>query len=306
MKSEHKKVIHKKTVKISLIIIFILATIFTFYYVIRINNYMDITQFEPSTSRQMMGYAIKTINNKIIIIDGGTQEDSEQLLNYIKNNGSKVDCWIITHPHIDHAGAFEIISQNKDIQIDKIYMSIEEFEWYENNEQRRIEDIKEFFKAIEKEDIKEKITEPNINDIINIDNIKINILGIKNPEITTSAINNSSMVFKMCINNKSILFLGDTQKESSEKLIKNQGKNLKSEIVQVSHHGQNGATEELYKIVSAEICLWPTTQWLWDNNSNGAEDSGPWKTKETRKWMEELKVKQNYIAKDGTHTIRIF
>ena len=58
------------------------------------------------------------------------------------------------------------------------------------------------------------------------------------------------MVIRMQVNNKTILFLGDTGKESSEKLIKEQPqKELKADIVQMAHHGQNGATEELYKII---------------------------------------------------------
>ena len=75
------------------------------------------------------------------------------------------------------------------------------------------------------------------------------------------------MVIKVKVNHKKILFLGDTGTESSEKLIKGQGNNLKADIVQMAHHGQAGATEELYKIVKPEICLWPTPEWLWNNNS---------------------------------------
>ena len=66
-----------------------------------------------------------------------------------------------------------------------------------------------------------------------------------------------------------------------------------------------GATEELYKIVKPEICLWPTTQRIWENNMYGTEDDGPWTTKETRKWMEDLGVKQNIIEKDGDTTITV-
>ena len=48
-------------------------------------------------------------NGKIVIIDGGTQDDAEQLEKYIIDNGGEVYAWFITHPHIDHAGAFEIL-----------------------------------------------------------------------------------------------------------------------------------------------------------------------------------------------------
>lgn len=297
----------KKSKKYLIIILIIITIIFSLLYIKRVNNYIYITQFAPTTSRQMMGYGIKTVNGKIIVIDGGTKEDSQQLEDYIMKNGKKVDAWFITHPHSDHAGAFENISQNENIKIDKIYMSITDKEWYIENEPSRKTDIADFFEVLEKdEDIKSKIVEPQVGDIIKIDNIKVEILGIKNTEITTNAINNSSMVIKMQVNNKKILFLGDTGKESSEKLIKNAKNKLKANIVQVAHHGQNGATEELYKIVKPQICLWPTPTWLWNNDSTGVEDSGPWKTKETRKWIENLHVKQNYIAKDGTQTIKIF
>ena len=114
------------------------------------------------------------------------------------------------------------------------------------------------------------------------------------------------MVIQIQVNQKKILFLGDTGTESSEKLIKNQGKNLKSDIVQVAHHGQAGATEELYKIVNPKICLWPTIDWLWDNIADGKKNAGQFKTMETRQWMENLKVKQNYLAQDGIKLIKIF
>lgn len=185
-------------------------------------------------------------------------------------------------------------------------MSLNDIEWYKINEPVRAEEVEQFFEIINDEKINNKICEPQIGDIIKIDNIKAEILGIKNPEITTNAINNSSMIIKMQVNNKQILFLGDTGTESSNKVIKEQGKKLKADIIQVAHHGQAGATQELYNIVKPEICLWPTTSSIWDNNINGQEDSGPWKTKETRKWMEDLKVKLNYIAKDGIQTIKLF
>lgn len=289
-----------------IIIIVVLILICSFLYIYGRSNYIEITQFSPTTSRQMMGYGILTKNNKNIIIDGGTKEDSKQLLEYIKSHGSVVDCWIITHPHIDHMGAFEEIAKDTSIRIEKIYMSLNDEDWYINNEPTRADEIKEFFSIIKQNDIKDKIEEPNVGDLIQVDNFKGKVLGIKNPEITTNAINNSSMVIKFQINNKSILFLGDTGSESSEKLIKNQGKNLKADIVQVAHHGQNGATEDLYKVVKPTICLWPTPQWLWDNDSGSGEDTGPWKTKETRKWMDNLGVDINIVAKDGNRTIRVW
>ena len=57
-----------KIVKIVAILVLIILVIGTGLYIKRRNNYIYITQFSPTTSRQMMGYAIKTLNGKIVVI----------------------------------------------------------------------------------------------------------------------------------------------------------------------------------------------------------------------------------------------
>ena len=113
------------------------------------------------------------------------------------------------------------------------------------------------------------------------------------------------MVTKFYIGGKTLLILGDTGINSSQKLLNKQKEKLKSDIVQMAHHGQSGATEELYKVVNPKICLWTTPEWLWNNDAGEGLNTGPWKTFETRKWMEKLKVEKNYIAKDGDIEITI-
>lgn len=214
--------------------------------------------------------------------------------------------WFLTHPHMDHVQAFLDIVENTDIQIDKIYATYNDLDWYKQYETSRIEEIENFFEVIEDEKIKDKVEQVQLNQKINIDNVKCEILGTKNPEITTNPINNSSMVIKMQINNKTVLFLGDTGKESGEKLLKNQGDKLKSDIVQMAHHGQSGADEDVYQKINPKICLWPTPEWLWNNDPGTGYNTGKWTTIETRNWMEKLGVKTNYIEKDGDSSFRIW
>ena len=85
----------------------------------------------------------------------------------------------------------------------------------------------------------------------------------------------------------------------------NQKEKLKVNILQMAHHGQQGVSKEIYEYIKPKICLWPTPDWLWINDSGNGEDSGPWKTKETRKWIEELNVNKNIIEKDGNIKISI-
>ena len=269
------------------------------------NNWTYITQLSNQGRRQMMSYFIKTNTGKIILIDSGTKEDANNLLNYIKANGNKVDYWFLTHAHDDHVGAFTKIVNETDIKINNIYVSVNEIEWYEKNEELRAEFTKEFINTLKSEKIRNIVKEPYVGQIINIDNLEIEILGIKNPEITENPGNEQSMVFTIDTGKTKILILGDTGEKSSKKLLKTQKEKLKSDIVQMSHHGQQGATKELYEVVNPRICLWPTPEWLWNNDIGEGIDTGPWKTLETREWIKNLKVLKNYVAKDGDITIKI-
>lgn len=260
---------------------------------------LEILQLKANGSSQMMGYLLTTKNGKTIVVDGGTTDDTDNLIKHIKEKTGKVDAWFITHPHRDHATCLINIIQNTDIPIDAIYVSLNDASWYEEYGAGRGNEAVNLMEALENERVKDKVYEVSLNQKIQIDNVKAEILGVKNPEITTNAMNNSSMVIKMSTETKSVLFLGDTGEESGNKLLENQNEKIKADIVQVAHHGQSGVTKEVYEAIHPQICLWPTPEWLWKNDKGEGEDSGPWKTKETRKWMEDLEVKQNIVEKDG-------
>lgn len=294
----------KEIMKIVLLIIVILL-ICLFINILINKKQIELIQLSNNNKEQMMGYIIKTKNNKMIIIDGGLLEDSDNLMNYIRKNNNKVDYWFLTHNHNDHVAAFTEIAKNDDVQIDNIYVSLNEKEWYEENEKSRAEFSSYLIDILNEEKIKTKVKEPTLNEKIQIDGIKVEVLGIRNPEITENSGNEQSMVIKFDTGKTKLLILGDTGIKSSEKLLKNQKNKLKSDIVQMSHHGQAGATKELYEAVKPTICLWPTQEWAWNNDNGNGENSGPWKTLETRNWMEELGVKQNYIEKDGDIKIKI-
>ena len=294
----------EKIVSILAIVLCIIAVIVS---IVRISNdhTIELTQLSDHSTRQMMGYILKTKNNKIIVVDGGTIDDTENLVEQINKHGGKVDAWFLTHLHDDHLGAFSNIANDEQIQIEKIYCSFNEYSWYEENEPSRAEFSKQILEILKQDNIKDKVEEVSLNQDINIDDVKIEILGIKNPEITENAGNEQSMVVKFDTGKTTFLVLGDTGIKSSEKLLKTQKEKLKSDIVQMAHHGQSGATKELYEQINPTICMWPTPEWLWNNDSGEGKGSGPWKTLETRQWMEELKVKKNYVEKDGDITIKL-
>ncbi len=118
--------------------------------------------------------------------------------------------------------------------------------------------------------------------------------------------NNSSIVFRLDTKDSSVLFLGDLGVEGGNQLMETvPHEMLRCDYVQMAHHGQNGVTKDVYKVISPKCCLWCTPSWLWDNRGPNGYDSGDFKTVIVRGWMSELGVKRHYVTKDGPFIIEI-
>lgn len=255
------------------------------------------------------GYVIRTRNNKLIIVDGGKNTDSNLILSYINKYGNgKVDYWFITHAHDDHVGALlEILKdENNDITIENLCYHLNTAEWYEANDSRGKETELAMIEELNNGKIKNRI-DCTANQFIEIDNVECKILRIANPEITHSDNGNeSSMVFKFTAKDvkKSILFLGDSYVYTSKELLENCKDDLPNYAVQMAHHGQNGVTKEVYDVIKPTICFFNCPEWLWNNDNGGGYNSGKWQTVEVRSWLEEMNT-TNFVAFEGDQTIRL-
>lgn len=261
-------------------------------------------QLPNQTTTQMMSYVIKTVNGKIIVIDGGMAGDAPFLLDFLKGLGGNLDTWFITHAHDDHFTTLAVIlRQPGALQIGAIYGSLPDAAWIEqhgDNSEKLCFGL--FEQAIQ--GAGRKVEELTLGQTMEIDGIHIEVLGVRNPEIVKNAINNSSLVLRMADAAKSVLFLGDLGFDGGEKLLNSPyADRLPSDYVQMAHHGQNGVSEAVYQRVQPAYCLWPAPQWLWDNDNGGGKGSGRWRTLEVRAWMDKLPIKKHYVMCEGVHKI---
>ena len=257
-------------------------------------------QLPNQTPTQMMSYVIRTVHGKVIVIDGGMAGDAPYLRKFIKKQGDTVDAWFISHPHDDHFNALAVIlSDVGHMTIKTIYGSMPNDAWMKQHTgEGEVKSFAEFKKAVA--DAGREVTELELGQKLNIDGVHVEVLGIKNPEIHPNPINNSSVVMRVWDDAKSVLFTGDLGPQGGEKLLKGPyADRLPSDYCQMSHHGQNGATEAFYQKVNPTYCLWPAPKWLWDNDNGGGKGSGPWKTLEVRAWMDKLPIKAHYVLPDG-------
>lgn len=254
-----------------------------------------------STGAQNLSIVIKSPHGKLIVVDGGWEADAEKLSSLILQQGGKVDAWLITHPHEDHVGALCAIlnDASKKIIIDKIYCSLATPDWYRQVSPTGAGIAGQLLSAFTKLPIGTVTNNIGRGTEINIDDVNIRVLNNRGV-YTYNGVNNSSLVYKIRVSGQSILILGDLAYDGGKDLIKTcTAAELKSDIVQMAHHGQQGVDQDAYALITPTTCLWPTPAWLWNNDNGGGVGSGPWGTLTTRAWMDALGVKDNRSLKDG-------
>ena len=254
-----------------------------------------------TTGAQNLSIVIKSPHGKLIVIDGGWEADADKLSSLILQQGGKVDAWLITHPHEDHVGALCAILNDtgRKIKIDKIYCSLATPDWYRQVSPTGAGIADQLLDAFTKLPVGTVTNNIGRGTEINIDDANIRVLNNRGV-YTYNGVNNSSMVYKIRVSGQSILILGDLAYDGGKDLIKTcTAAELKSDIVQMAHHGQQGVDQDVYALIAPTTCFWPSPAWLWNNDNGGGVGSGPWGTLTTRTWMDALGVKDNCSLKDG-------
>ena len=266
----------------------------------------SILQAPNMTNIQMMSYIIRTPNGKNIVIDGGRPGDAKYLRKKIGEYGNHVDMWLITHCHDDHFCALmEILKDQQDMTIEKIYYNFPTRDWL--NKIEPIDVNNEFIDIIEsRSDLFFVVKQ---YDELEIDGINISVLNdplalTKETDTKGIGINDTSVVFRFTFpNKKTALFLGDLGLRAGDLLEEEYGDELKSDIVQMAHHGQDGAGENVYKRIRPEVCMWTAPMWLWNNDTGKGFNTHTFKTVIVRGWMEKLGVKLHAIEGEGPAVI---
>lgn len=250
-------------------------------------------------------FIITTEDGKIIVIDGGYESETANFLENLKRISGEaiphIDAWFLTHPHSDHVNCFfDVMEHHSDeVNVERIYCNFPSRGFFEGNDESAVETMDDFYRVLPLVATKVRILCGG--DTLQIGSAKFYILYSQDFEIKNC--NNSSLVFRMELGGKSVMFTGDSEEPAGEKILrlwKNSGL-LDCDICQMSHHGQGGLSRDFYEAVLPEICLWPTPSWLWTN----CDGTGQFKTLITRSWMEESGAKEHYVMKDGIQVVEL-
>lgn len=245
------------------------------YYVYRRtvdqSNYENqwlLTQYGGKDGNQLMFYTLQNKEGNLIVIDGGWESDAEYVKSVIKSLGNHVSAWIITHPHKDHAGAFNSIYNDKGkMKIDKVYgVDMAPKELCKKNAPWDETETYEKFLSL---DIPE-LSYVHAGDALEINGLKLEVFSAYDDyvdELSSDLFNDGSMMFKITAQKESMLFCSDVGKSMSDYLLNTYGEELKADYIQMGHHGNGGLKSDFYESIGAKAAFFDAPEWLMEDTS---------------------------------------
>lgn len=217
-----------------------------------------VTQYGFYDSSQFMFYTIQSSSKELIVVDGGWDVGADYVRSKIKELGGTVDAWILTHPHPDHVGAFNEIYQNLDgIKIKQIYASEIDYDVYKARAQEwdGFESYETFLKATEGA---KNLTYLHRGEELSVCGLKMKVLNAYDEiveELSQDVCNDGSLMFTLEGEENKMLFCADVGGTMSETILQQYGEELKSDYLQMAHHGQGGQIDGFYKRVSPKAAF---------------------------------------------------
>ncbi|MBE6568705.1 MAG: hypothetical protein E7658_00635 [Ruminococcaceae bacterium] len=215
---------------------------------------------------------IKLADNSLLLIDGGSrgkqndttpsQVDFDEFLRIARevtgtpeNEKIRIACWFITHCHADHYSSFRTyFYENPDLfTLERVMYNLYDGEGTDVSN--------DGFNKYHPDALYHK---PHTGETIQLGNLKMEVLYAQEDWYDASTmlpaseeVNDSGTVIKIHFDDKSFLVLGDLDKYGADTLLKYYPTEvLKSDIVQIAHHGYN-QIRNLYEAADAKIGLVP-------------------------------------------------
>lgn len=178
---------------------------------------------------------IITPERKSVLIDAGTAGSGERVLAALKRQGvNSLDLVIATHPHADHIGG-----------LNKVLAAVPARMFLDSGQAHPTATYEKLLLTV-----KEKIGELTVaraGQEFELDNgIKLEVLGPQEPlldNVRGSDENANSVVLRLTFKDFRMLFTGDSEEETEERLLASQA-DLRADVLKVAHHGSQYATSK--------------------------------------------------------------
>lgn len=218
---------------------------------------------------------IKLSDNSLVVIDGGgvqqmSDSAAEEFLRLAREATGvpegetiRIACWFITHRHGDHFQGFNrfITKYHDQFAMERILYNIRETD---ENFTRVTTTVSRYYPDI-------LYHKPHTGETVELANITMDVMytqeDLMHPttmEYKSSDFNDSCTILKVNFDGRTFMILGDVYSSAESTMLQYYPREmLKSDVVQVSHHGWN-YMPSLYAAIDAKIALYP-------QSSGGAE-----------------------------------
>ena len=229
-----------------------------------------------------MCYIITLSDGSFVIFDGGADKgntDHIRLYKLLERLNARPDKkiviagWFLTHEHYDHFQNFYNFCKayGKKVTIEAFYHNVTSpaADYNSNNPGNYFPD--KFYEASDYVNGGIKLVKIHTGQKLYIRDAEFEVL-FTHEDLYPDRLryfNNSSVTTRMTLGGQTTMWLGDIWTAAADKISDSFGSYVKSDFVQVAHHGYNGATIELYRLISPSVALWPTNQNAYENQTNG-------------------------------------
>ncbi|MBE6596060.1 MAG: hypothetical protein E7641_00155 [Ruminococcaceae bacterium] len=259
------------------------------------------------------GYIFRTREGKIIVYDGGRVHESDRFMRGLKKiagtDTPHVTAWIFSHLHGDHFGMYNRLCIDEEfrscITVDDFYCDLATEEFYTTlSTERKATWVEIRNNLLNSEStVGARVHTVKVGDIIKVDEIEIEVIHVPTREdFSRMNMNDSSVVYKLTYDGgQTIMLLGDAERSCNEDLVNNRADKLKSDIVQVGHHGCGNVSRRCYELIDAKAYIWPIVDRFWYSDNGTELNTHNTGVIKTRDFMMQLKPKKEnvYLFTDG-------
>ncbi|MBO5270129.1 MAG: hypothetical protein J6B77_05045 [Clostridia bacterium] len=244
---------------------------------------------ETITGAPGMAYVITLADGTFLLIDSGPRctkvktkhlengvwvddeereaDDAKRLYDYIKartpeNEKPVIAAWFFTHPHSDHVHtAHDFLARYKDeVEVRLGAFNFPDFQKYPTKHENNESLCSLVSTTAERlEGAGATLWHFHTGQRISFPGCEVEILFTPEDYLPKEFAwgNHTSSAFRMTFAGKTFMVLGDCEKDICQLMADKYGAYLKSDILQLSHHGVNGACVALYRCIDPEYCFWP-------------------------------------------------
>lgn len=257
-------------------------------------------RFAYDTNTFGMCYIFTLEDGSFIVFDGGDDggpllgvdypysNDHIRLYDILTSLNKREDkkiviaAWIITHQHGDHFTNFVRFAENygkrEDVVVEKCITNFASRAAFYNTHDPYASSMNALYYVSGQLHTPFTLVEVHTGQNVWVRNVMVEVLYTQEDMYPDPLMvfNNSSVVTRLHVNKtngngaiqstQTVMMLGDIHYEGALRMQEMYGEDakssafLKSDVVQVSHHGCNGATFELYRVIAPSVVFFPASQ----------------------------------------------